>query len=76
MFFDDVITHLPLPEFFVLPPPTPPLFLSCLPHPPLPSFFPSCLADHSRTLADAFPKILICDVIFVKLGLKGPMTSD
>ena len=37
-----------------LTPPTPPLFLSCHPPPIPPSFFPSCLADPSRTLADAF----------------------
>ena len=38
-----------------LTPPTHPSLLSFLPFPPTPpSFFPSCLADPSRTLADAF----------------------
>ena len=72
LFFPLAFTH-PSPLFFLLPSPT---------H-PSPLFFPLALPtipEPLPTLSEDFPKILstnqkpgFCDVIFGKLGLKGPM---
>ena len=69
IFFDDVITRPTHPSLFLscLPPPTPLRFFSSLPCRP---FSHPC-----RCFPTLFRRFSEDDVIFVKLGRYGPMTS-